>query len=500
MGACCSAKKPILSSKSPEIHSNRSTHTQRGESQIVSLITLKREIRDEYHLGKVIGSGHFGSVRVAKQINTDKKFAIKTIEKRKVIHDLHLLKREVEILMSLDHPNLIKTYACYEDARYMHIVTELCTGGELYDRLATKTRYKEKGAAKIMRQILLAVNTLHVNGICHRDLKPENFLFSTPEKPSILKLIDFGLSCKFGSSFDRRMDTVVGTPYYIAPEVLSGDYGIQCDIWSVGIIMYMLLCGNPPFQGQTTNEIFKKILTNGPKFKARVWIDVSEEAKALITAMLSRVPTSRPTASDVLKSHWFANSTSRVIKIEPTIIDALINYKAESRFKKEALSVIVKNLSIHEILELKNAFIDIDTGNTGDLSFEEIEQALRNQGYNFASDKIQNIMGIAGINSKGRINYSDFLRMTLSSKSNLVEQKLWEAFKIFDVDNSGRITADNLQQAFSKMGKDFDSETIRQMISEADFLKTNSISFDEFKMMFGTAIPGAVLVGEDRPT
>jgi len=480
MGSCCYTVK-----KKQGDYSQRRSETRTISEHAISVLTLKQDVRNDYHLGKIIGTGHFGTVRVAKQTTTDKKFAVKTIEKKKVSSDLYLLKREVEILLNLDHPNLIKTYAAYEDAKYIHIVTELCTGGELLEKIFSKARYKEKGAAKVMRQILLAVNHLHENGICHRDLKPENFLFATKEKGADLKLIDFGLANKFGSKFDTRMNTVVGTPYYIAPEVLTGQYGFQCDIWSVGVIMYMLLSGKPPFEGRSSNEIFKKILTNGPKFKARVWDEVSAEAKQLITVMLSRVPTSRPTASDILKSHWFYSTAGAVIKVEPDILEALINYKSETRFKKEALAVIVKNLSFGEIQELKDAFVAIDTENTGDLTFSEIEQAMRNQGYTLACDKIQSIMNYAGINSKGRINYSDFLRMTITSKSSLIEQKMWEAFKVFDVDDTGFITSENLKQAFKKMGKEFSQETIDHMINEVDLAKDNKVSFDEFKAMFG---------------
>jgi calcium-dependent protein kinase len=449
--------------------------------------TYQRDIREDYHLGKVIGQGHFGTVRIAKQITSNKKFAVKTIEKRKVLKDLHILKREVEILQTLDHPNLLVTFATYEDMKYLHIVTELCTGGELYDKLIRKTRYKERGAAKIMRQILLAVNHLHEHGICHRDLKPENFLFVSPDKKSDLKLIDFGLANKFGSRFEARMNTMVGTPSYVAPEVLTGAYGPQCDIWSAGVIMYMVLSGRLPFEGNTTNEIFKKIMTNSPKFSSKYWKNISHEAKDLITKMLSRVPTNRPSASEVLRNPWFQSTASQIIHIDPAILESLVNYKMESKFKQEALSVIVKNLSIEEIKELKEAFNAMDTGNTGDLTFQEVETALKMRGYNFASDKIAQIMDNTGMNALGRVNYSDFVRATISSKKKLVEQKLWEAFKVLDADNSGYITSNNLKQAFDQMGKHYDQETLQGMIREADIEKDNQISFDEFKQIFNRA-------------
>jgi calcium-dependent protein kinase len=234
---------------------------------------------------------------------------VKTIDKRKVKDNLPQLKREAAILLTLDHPNLIKAYVAYEDAQCLHIVTELCTGGELMERLTSKARFDETRAAKVLWQILLAVDYLHKHGICHRDLKPTNFLFTSPHKDAPLKLIDFGLANRFKSQLGVDMKSTVGTPYYVAPEVLSGgSYGPQCDIWSIGVIMYWLLSGSLPFAGSTANDVFKHVRMATPSFSEAVWREIDDDAMSLVMSLLAKIPTSRPSAARALKNRWLLRS------------------------------------------------------------------------------------------------------------------------------------------------------------------------------------------------
>ena len=186
-------------------------------------------------------------------------------------------KQEITILQMLDHPNVLKLYEYFEDDKNVYLVTEICRGGELFDRIIEQEFFSEKVAAKIFKQILQSLNYCHNQGIAHRDLKPENFLFETNEESSDLKIIDFGLSkiIKSQGAFNKeglsagkadkegggrkkeldRMNTRAGTPNYISPEVLAGNYGVECDLWSAGCILYILLCGYPPFYGDDDQEI-----------------------------------------------------------------------------------------------------------------------------------------------------------------------------------------------------------------------------------------------------
>jgi calcium-dependent protein kinase len=189
---------------------------------------------------------------------------VKSILKENIKKDVKLLEEELAILTQVDHPNIIKFHETYIDYRYVHIVMELAEGGELFEKIVEMHKFNEYQGASLMRKILSAVKHLHEHGICHRDLKPENFLFSDNSAASEIKLIDFGLSKRFGAIQEadpnEKMHTIVGTPYYVAPEVLRGNYDFSCDVWSLGVILYIMLCGYPPFEGDNNKEIFKRVL------------------------------------------------------------------------------------------------------------------------------------------------------------------------------------------------------------------------------------------------
>ncbi|EER08814.1 Calcium-dependent protein kinase, putative, partial [Perkinsus marinus ATCC 50983] len=211
----------------------------------------------------------------------------------------------------LDHPNIIKLFETLRDHRNIILVMELCTGGELFDRIIEVGHFTEVQAAIVMQQILRAIYYMHENHIMHRDLKPENFLFSTKEplEKSCLKLIDFGLSTKFGK--DDTMTTKAGTPYYVAPQVLGGKYNEACDLWSCGVIMYILLCGYPPFYGETDADVLTKVRLGNYTFNAADWKGVSEDAKDLIRKLLKINPKDRYTAEQALNHIWVRNKAPK---------------------------------------------------------------------------------------------------------------------------------------------------------------------------------------------
>mmetsp|Transcript_9846 Transcript_9846/g.20974 ORF Transcript_9846/g.20974 Transcript_9846/m.20974 type:complete len:338 (+) Transcript_9846:130-1143(+) len=262
------------------------------------------DILDDYHVfPRVIGSGHYGSVRECISRRTREVFAVKTIEKCKIARIDHL-RREVSILKKVNHGNVMKMVDCYEDEEYLHIVTEKYSGGELFDKIIENTTaegcFSEKAAAKIIKSLLEAVVYLHGEGIAHRDIKPENILFESADEESDIKLIDFGLSRKHKRG-DSPMSTPVGTAYYMSPELLKGEYDISCDNWSVGIVAYILLSGYPPFNGDTDPDIFAAIKRGHFEFPKQGF---SDEAKDFIKSLLRRDPRKRLSAEDALKHPW----------------------------------------------------------------------------------------------------------------------------------------------------------------------------------------------------
>ena len=179
------------------------------------------------------------------------------------------LKYEIDILKNLDHPNILRLYETFEDSNSIYLVTELCEGGELFDEIMARNRFEEKDAAPIMKQLLSAINYCHKKNVCHRDLKPENVLLDSKDKQTI-KVIDFGTSQVFAN--EEKMELVLGTAYYIAPEILTGKYDEKCDMWSIGVILYILLSGEPPFAGGSDAEIIAKVKKGKYNFNRKRYI------------------------------------------------------------------------------------------------------------------------------------------------------------------------------------------------------------------------------------
>jgi calcium/calmodulin-dependent protein kinase I len=265
------------------------------------------KIDDTYKLGKEIGRGAFSVVREGIRKVTGKKYAIKCISKKLIDKkELQLLEREIEIMKKLQHPNIIQLMEVVDSPDTLYLVLEYATGGELFDAIVNKGQYSEDDAAHIIKQILEAIRFVHSNGIAHRDLKPENLLLADPEK-DIVKIADFGLSKDFG---EEQLQTSCGTPDYVAPEVLLGEpYDMAVDIWSIGVITYVLLCGFPPFWGEAQKELFENIMSGNFDFPDPEWTDVSPEAKEFIKKILVVDPNKRYTAEECLEDPWVKMNT-----------------------------------------------------------------------------------------------------------------------------------------------------------------------------------------------
>jgi len=267
-------------------------------------VTGKENIFDHYILGELIGQGAFSRVfKSARKEDPAAVFAIKCIQKSILQgEDLILLKREVENLKKMDHPNIIKLYEVFEDEQNFYLVMEFVNGKELFEKIIDRGNYSERDASNITRQIVSAIGYLHSMGIAHRDLKPENLLSTGDGMNELIKVADFGLS----KDFDKdKLSTSCGSPGYVAPEVLMCDtYDKSVDMWSIGVILYILLCGYPPFYADTDPALFKKIMAVEYDFNGEGWSTVSDQAKDLIKHLLVQDPKNRYTAEQVLNHPW----------------------------------------------------------------------------------------------------------------------------------------------------------------------------------------------------
>lgn len=272
-----------------------------------------RDIEDKYYVDPhVLGTGIHGSVRKCINHTTGQQCAVKTICKNDPAVKAGGLVREITLLQEMKHHNIVQLEDVYEDAEYLHLVTNLCKGGELFDKILEKSSsnngvpcFSEDEAARVIHQILTAVSYMHKRGVAHRDIKPENILFDTKDEDSPIKIIDFGLARKhYGSLGEPPMKTVVGTPYYIAPEVLRRKYDSSCDLWSVGVIAYILLCGYPPFNGKNNNETHASVLRGRYSFPSREWKGTSQGARDFIRRLLQKDPSKRVTVEQALNHPW----------------------------------------------------------------------------------------------------------------------------------------------------------------------------------------------------
>jgi len=287
----------------------QSQTTQKTGTEPASISKSSKDVADCYQVGEELGRGAFSIVRKGKNKKTGQHVAIKTIEKKFVEkQDLMLLAREIEIMKKVNHPNVLKLYEVFETDEVISLVMELVTGGELFYKIVEKGNYSEKEAAGIVKQMIQGVEYLHGEGICHRDLKPENLLCSGEEdqgyKPFRVVIADFGLSKVFNSG--EALETSCGTPDYVAPEVITaeGQYDKSVDMWSCGVITYVLLCGFSPFLSSTQHGLFDKIVKCEYDFPDPEWTNISESAKDFIRHLLVKDPKDRFTAAQCLKHPW----------------------------------------------------------------------------------------------------------------------------------------------------------------------------------------------------
>ncbi|KAL8097436.1 hypothetical protein AgCh_030534 [Apium graveolens] len=251
----------------------------------------KKKIELDYVLGEVIGKGKFGSVVRCRSLSCGEEVACKTVRKGKEI-----VHREVEIMQHLSgHPGVVTLKAVYEDSESFHLLMELCAGGRLLDKMAKEGLYSERKAAQILKELMLVIRYCHDMGVVHRDIKPENILYTTSGK---LKLADFGLAVRISNG--QTLSGVVGSPAYVAPEVLDGNYSTKVDIWSAGVLVYALLIGLLPFHGNSVESVFEAVKNVNIDFKGDKWEPISEPARDLLAHMLTRNVSSRFTADDVL--------------------------------------------------------------------------------------------------------------------------------------------------------------------------------------------------------
>ena len=392
MGSCCcraGAKSSKIHAETPMITSHDGDHLDKGEAKLTINKAKIAEILNyaaksgqnikKYHKLEVdkLGKGKFGTVRLGHLKNDEsQKYAVKTIIKNRMKGDIESLSKEVELLMKQDHPNIVRFYERYEDNDYFHIVMEFCPGGTLIDKIVDKGIIDENVTAKYMWEIFTAISHLHKIGICHRDLKAENFQL---DNDGNLKLIDFGLAKNFVDT-NTKFHDVVGSPLYVAPEIIFDNYDYRCDIWSAGVIMFILLTGKPPFQDLVNKKgIFDRILSGRYDSETLHKSNASLAAIDLIEKIQVVDVDTRADMNQILNHPYFDNVDP--IRFSNEELDEMFNdelleifreYGKCTKFQKLLYSLIA-NLFHEEfsVYDQSSLFLYFDYNKNGYISKEE---------------------------------------------------------------------------------------------------------------------------------
>lgn len=470
------------------------------------------DVNKYFTFQKQIGQpGQFGVAKIAVNKGNGQKYVIKIIKKarfqkasadkrKKVYNDM---KSEIDILVKLDSDLIIKLYDVYEDKFNLYLVTELCSGGELFDAISAKGTYSEKECAQVVRQIFEALNHLHSHDIAHCDLKPDNFLFKT-SKQKILKVIDFGMAKRV--SRRDHLTNLVGTPYYTAPEVLDHKYHTGADIWSIGVVMFVMLFGYPPFYvnpqeypGRKEAKAIYRLIKEGFTEKVQDGygayfpkkIRVSANAKDLIAKCLTTDVKARPTALEALAHPWFHNASDVPLPhfkkpIPELHIKSFRNFQTQNEFHTAACAIFAEKFSImdeRQKASVTDTFKNLDLDGDGVVSLEEFTAQMGKTDL-FQGEQqgdLEDLFKALDIDGDSSLNVKELMASVVGSMVKAREERLWEGFLKFDTDSSGTISKQELKIALDDLPPGLlGNLDLDAVMTAADVDGDGQISWQEF--------------------
>jgi len=461
-----------------------------GSSEIRFQHALTRDnpgaVSDFYEVrwGSWLGKGAYGTVRRANCRRTGVERAIKSIE-IKAVEDPKHLAAEIAVARRLHHPNVVRLFETFQEQKRIHLVMELCSGGELFTKISESPNgFREEKAVDYVRQIVGAVCYLHARQIVHRDLKPENFLLESSSPDAALKLADFGAARHFEPD-GPPMKSQLGTAYYVAPEVLEGAYNELCDVWSVGVMTYVLLCGYAPFRGKTPGGILKRVKKGVVKFAGLEWEDKTQMAKDFVVELLSRSVEQRPAARQVLGKPWLQNDEPLADspRLDEDILSRLCTFQQHAALKQVAVTAVAQHLPDAEVETWRSLFQALDKNGDGVLSLDEIREGLIKHGLT-VSETLEETIRAADSDGSGCLDYTEFLAATIDQKLYTNKACCRAAFHSLDLNGDGIISEEEVGHLLSNENNTLARQSVvHRAMREVDLNGDGTIDFEEFFTM-----------------
>lgn len=488
-------------------HLKNKANQNSSNIQIASLLMCSdptRDIAKNYTGFEQLGAGAFGTVSKCRSMQTKEVRAVKQIPITDVAEDLQYVHAELEAMIALDHPNIVQFVEFFEDNRQIWLVTELCSGGDFGDLNHGIDDPDE--VRTLFQDLFRAVSYCHNLGVAHRDLKFENCLIQkqTGER-RVTKVIDFGLSAirRPGDKVGQWLNDQLGTRYFVAPEVIDNKqaYGVKCDNWSVGVMMYIVMTDEHPCSGEAdsieTAALFRKVLRGSIRMQPLEDAKVPAPCKDIILKLLVKNPDARLTAQDALQHPWVVSKTKKVhswhskstlagsgpekaggkVALDAGRMKSIKSFQSASAFEKALLTLTAHHSQSKEVDDLRSAFIELDTHGTGSLTRDEIEAGLKSSGQKLNEKDLDDLFKSLDADGTGKIKYTEWLAATMKPASLSSDKAIKKLFTFFDIEQTGKISRDELLQV---LGKDVE---VSKVLARGDKKGDGCLDEEEFAML-----------------